>query len=301
MASRRGIADEVDALGRLVELGDEHRRATVVEHEPVLGVGLIGLAQRAHHVPAGDVDDVDLPGLACPAPAVDDHGRRFGAGGLRVLGVTASAEERGGDHNGQNGHNRSKAAGHEPQSVRRIGGPTVIGPKLSVPMPEIALAAESGRVTGSRSSSRLRHSGRIPGVVYGHGTDPLSISIEARALRNALSTDAGLNALLEIQVDGAKHLTLAKAIQRHPVRNTVLHVDFQIVRRDEIMTVDVPINLIGEAVELHRAEGIVDQQLHALTLQTTPDKIPTHLEVDITNLLVGDTIRVSDIALPPGV
>src|SRR5215213_7970318 len=115
-------------------------------------------------------------------------------------------------------------------------------------MAEITLPVESGRPIGSRSSGRLRAAGKIPGVIYGHGIEPLPVSVEQRALRAALTTDAGLNALLNLQVDGASHLTLARELQRHPVRHNVIHVDFQIVRRDEVMSVDVPINLVGDAV-----------------------------------------------------
>src|SRR3982074_1581558 len=98
-------------------------------------------------------------------------------------------------------------------------------------MAEITLLAEAGRPTGSRPSNRLRSAGRIPGVIYGHGTDPMAISGNGRHLRTALTPQAGLNALLSLQLDGKTHLTLAREIQRHPVRHTVTHVDFQIVRR----------------------------------------------------------------------
>ncbi|MDQ3569312.1 MAG: 50S ribosomal protein L25 [Actinomycetota bacterium] len=168
-------------------------------------------------------------------------------------------------------------------------------------MPEIKLAAEVGRATGSRSSGRLRAAGRIPGVIYGHGAEPTPVAVEGRALRSALTTDAGLNALLDLQVDGASHLTVARDIQRDPVRGTVIHVDFQIVRRDEVIAAEVPVNLVGEAEELHRADGVVDHQLFTLTVNATPGRIPNDIEIDISGLAVGDTIRVGDIALPEGV
>ncbi|MDQ3574209.1 MAG: 50S ribosomal protein L25 [Actinomycetota bacterium] len=168
-------------------------------------------------------------------------------------------------------------------------------------MPEIKLAAEVGRATGSRSSGRLRAAGRIPGVIYGHGAEPTPVAVEGRALRSALTTDAGLNALLDLQVDGASHLTVARDIQRDPVRGTVIHVDFQIVRRDEVIAADVPVNLVGEAEELHRADGVVDHQLFTLTVNATPGRIPNDIEIDISGLAVGDTIRVGDIGLPEGV
>lgn len=168
-------------------------------------------------------------------------------------------------------------------------------------MPEITLTAEPNRVTGSRSSGRSRREGKIPAVVYGHGIDPLSVSIDGRELRAALTTDAGLNALLELQLDGAKHLTMAKAIQRDPRRNTVIHVDFQIVSRDEIVTAEVAVELVGEAEEVQRGGGVVDQSLFNLTVHATPDKIPHQIDIDISELKIGDSIRVADLKLPEGV
>ncbi len=138
-------------------------------------------------------------------------------------------------------------------------------------------------------------------MIYGHGAEPTPVAVEGRALRSALTTDAGLNALLDLQVDGASHLTVARDIQRDPVRGTVIHVDFQIVRRDEVIAAEVPVNLVGEAEELHRADGVVDHQLFTLTVNATPGRIPNDIEIDISGLAVGDTIRVGDIALPEGV
>jgi large subunit ribosomal protein L25 len=168
-------------------------------------------------------------------------------------------------------------------------------------MPEITLKADVGRPTGSRPAGRLRTEGKIPGVVYGHGMDPLAVAVDGRELRHALTTEAGLNALLALDVAGTTHLTMAREIQRHPVRNTVVHVDFQIVRRDEVVSADVPISLVGEAIEVHRNDGVVEQQLFNLTVHATPGSIPSHLEVDISGLNVGDAVRVGDVRLPSGV
>lgn len=168
-------------------------------------------------------------------------------------------------------------------------------------MAEITLLVESGRPTGSRPSGRLRAGGKIPGVVYGHGIDPLPVTVDQRALRAALTTDAGLNALLNLQVDGASHLTLARELQRHPVRHNVIHVDFQIVRRDEVMSVDVPVSLVGDAVQVHRADGVIDQQVFSLTVQATPALIPNSIDIDISGLTIGDAVRVADLSLPRGV
>jgi large subunit ribosomal protein L25 len=168
-------------------------------------------------------------------------------------------------------------------------------------MAEITLRAETGRPIGSRAANRLRAAGKIPGVVYGHGSDPLPIAIEGRALRAALSGEAGLNALLNLELGGTTQLAMAKDIQRDNVRGVVSHVDFLIVSRDEVITADVPVNLVGEADEVHRGDGVVSHELFSLTVHAKPGDLPNSIDVDITDMQIGDAIRVDDLALPSGV
>lgn len=168
-------------------------------------------------------------------------------------------------------------------------------------MAEITLIAEPGRAIGTPESKRLRATGRIPAVVYGQGGAATPVSVNARELRLALSGDAGTNQLLDLQVGAERHLTLARVIQRHPVRNTVVHIDFQIVRRDEMISVDVPIILTGEAKAVAQEQGMVEHQLTTLTVQSNPGNIPNEISIDVTDLKIGDTIRVSDLLLPSGV
>ncbi len=168
-------------------------------------------------------------------------------------------------------------------------------------MEEVVLTAEAGRVTGSSTARRLRGAGKIPAVLYGHGVDPQPLAVEGRDLRLALNHEAGLNALISLDVDGSRHLAMARQLQKDPVRGTVSHVDFVIVRRDEVVTVDVPVRLEGEATLVHREDGLVEQQLFSLTVRATPSAIPSHIEVDISELGIGDAIRVSDLKMPDGV
>jgi large subunit ribosomal protein L25 len=168
-------------------------------------------------------------------------------------------------------------------------------------MPETILHAEIGRPLGSRPSRRLRHDGKIPGVVYGHGTEPVPVAVVARDLRVALSGESGSNTLLSLVAGEQTFLTLAREMQRHPVRGTVTHVDFQIVRRDEIIAAEVPVTLIGEALEVAHGDGLVDQQLFTLPVRAKPADIPTVVEVDVTSLTIGGAIRIADLALPSGV
>ena len=168
-------------------------------------------------------------------------------------------------------------------------------------MPETTLTAHTGRDIGSSSTRRLRTEGKIPGVVYGHGTDPIPVAVVAREFQVAMSGEAGLNTLLSLNVDGTDHLTLARDIQHHPVRNTVTHVDFLIVRRDELISAEVTINLVGEPIEVQHGDGIVDQQLFTLAIKAKPADIPPSVDIDITSLTIGGALHVSDIAIPAGV
>jgi large subunit ribosomal protein L25 len=165
-------------------------------------------------------------------------------------------------------------------------------------MPEITLVAEPGRRTGSPESRRLRALGRIPAVIYGHGVSGLLVSVDGRDLRHALSGDAGLNQLLSIEVGSDTHLAMARVLQRDPVRHTVVHIDFQVVRRDEVVTADVPLVLVGDAKAVEQEQGLVEQPLQSLAVRATPADIPSSIEVDITALEIGATIKVSDLTLP---
>jgi large subunit ribosomal protein L25 len=168
-------------------------------------------------------------------------------------------------------------------------------------MSEVTLVAEPGRITGSAPSGRLRTEGRIPGVVYGHGIAPLSVSVNRKELRAVLHTDAGHNAVINLTIGGDKHLTIVKDLQRHPVRNEVVHIDFLVVNRNEVVTVDVPIVISGDAAAVRLGNGTVDQQLHTLSVHTTPGNIPNEIAIDVSDLTIGDHIRVGDLPLPSGV
>jgi large subunit ribosomal protein L25 len=168
-------------------------------------------------------------------------------------------------------------------------------------MAEIPLVVESGRGHGTAESRRLRAAGKIPAIVYGHGIDPISIAVDGRALRTALGSESGTNALLRLELDDGQHLALAREIQRHPVRHTVTHVDFQVVSRDEIVQAEVTLTLVGEAVEVAHADGTVDQELFTITVKAKPGDIPSHLEIDISGLGLGDIVRLAELELPDGV
>jgi len=161
------------------------------------------------------------------------------------------------------------------------------------------LVAETGRTLGSRSTKRLRAAGKIPGVLYGRGTPPTPLAVDARELRASLRGDHGINAVLTLEVDGTEHVAMARDIQRHVTRGTVSHVDFLVVDRNVSVTVDVPVNLVGES--LLGASAMVDVVTSSLTINAKPESIPAAIEVDQSQLKVGTQVLVKDLVLPEGV
>lgn len=165
----------------------------------------------------------------------------------------------------------------------------------------IILTAETGREPGSRSSSRLRADGLVPAVVYGLGRDAQSVTVPWSDLRRALMTDAGINALITLKVGDTTDLAIVKDMQRHPVRRNVMHVDFLRVDPNALVAIEVPIVLVGEATKVESRRGIVDQPLKTLTVKAKPDDIPSSLELDVSDLDLGDSLTVADLVFPAGV
>lgn len=165
---------------------------------------------------------------------------------------------------------------------------------------QITLTAETGRPIGSRSSRRLRAEGKVPAVVYGADTDPTAIAVAWSDLRAALITDAGMNALITLDVDGDERLTIVKDMQRHPVRRNVTHVDFIVIDRDKPIDVDVPI-VLAETEDDHLKGLVIDQNMFMLAVSAKPGTIPNEFVVDLGPLTVDEPIRAGQIELPPGV
>lgn len=162
------------------------------------------------------------------------------------------------------------------------------------------LVATTGRSSGSAASRRLRRDEKIPAVIYGQGMTPISIIIERRDLRLALSGAAGSNTILDISVDGKMYPAVIKDLQRHPVRRTVAHVDFLSINMSAELTIAVPVHLVGEAKAVIAEGGLVDASSDTIDIVTTPANMPSEISIDISNMKPGDVIRLSSIILPPG-
>lgn len=168
-------------------------------------------------------------------------------------------------------------------------------------MADLVLNTEEKTTIGSRSSRRLRRDGKVPGVLYGLGQDPEIFSVDYGDLRGALTTDAGLNALIQLSVNGTNQLSILKTLQRHPVKDEVIHVDFVRVDPNQELAVEVPIVLEGVAKKVTDQNGMVDQTMFSLSVLSLPDSIPNELTADVSELEINDAIRVSDVVLPEGV
>jgi large subunit ribosomal protein L25 len=166
-------------------------------------------------------------------------------------------------------------------------------------MSEYKLTAQRRAESGKGPARRARATGRVPAVLYGHGMDPVHLSVDAREFGHALRTGAGSNVLIELTVGRATHLALPKEIQRHPVRGSFVHVDFLAVRRGETVQVRVPVHLVGEAPGV-REGGIADQDLHQVTVEAEVTAVPTAIEADVSGLEIGDVLRVADLKAPEG-
>ena len=167
-------------------------------------------------------------------------------------------------------------------------------------MPTV-LNAQTGRPTGSSASRRLRRENQIPGVLYGHGMDPLSVAVDRRELRLAIAGAAGFNTVLDLTVDGRVYPAIVKELQRHPVRRTVAHIDFIQVNLDEQITVAVPLRLEGEATAVVQNNGLVDPAVDSIEVVTTPRTIPDEFVIDITDFDIDTVVRLSDVPMPAGV
>ena len=168
-------------------------------------------------------------------------------------------------------------------------------------MADLVLNTEEKTTIGSRSSRRLRRDGKVPGVLYGLGQDPEIFSVDYGDLRGALTTDAGLNALIQLSVNGTNQLSILKTLQRHPVKDEVIHVDFVRVDPNQELAVEVPIVLEGVAKKVTDQNGMVDQTMFSLSVLSLPNSIPNELTADVSQLEINDAIRVSDVVLPEGV
>lgn len=162
------------------------------------------------------------------------------------------------------------------------------------------LSATSRADTGKGVARKLRAAGRIPGVIYGHAREPLSLSLDTHTFELLLEKVYYRTTVFELDLDGTKSNALIREIQRHPYKKEILHVDFQELVAGEKVTVRVPLAFVGSSVGVKEG-GIIDQIMHELAIRVDPMAIPGKIEIDVTTLAIGRSIHVGDVKVPEGV
>jgi large subunit ribosomal protein L25 len=165
----------------------------------------------------------------------------------------------------------------------------------SFTVPEVRIAAEPRTEFGKGPARRERRAGRVPAVLYGHGTDPRHVSLPGHDVLLALRT---ANVLIRLEgLPGGSQLALPKAVQRDAIRGSVEHVDLIMVRRGEKVTVEIPVTVTGDVAP----DGLLDQQLVQIAVDAEATHIPPGIEVDIEGMAIGASIHAGDLKLPTGV
>lgn len=155
--------------------------------------------------------------------------------------------------------------------------------------------------SGKGPARTLRSAGQIPGVVYGHAREPQPLTLDTREFEKLLSHISAESTVIELSLGGQTTKTLIREIQRHPFKRQILHVDFQELVAGEKVQVNIPIVLIGIPEGVRASGGVMDQTLRELSIRVDPSSIPDHIEVDVSGVLIGHSIHVSELQLPEGV
>ena len=156
--------------------------------------------------------------------------------------------------------------------------------------------------SGSRPARRMRRDGQIPAVVYGKDVETQAVAIDRRALYGVLHTDAGFNAIINLDIEGGESiLTVAREVQRDPVRGDITHLDFIKVSLDIEIEAEVGIEFVGTPLGVKEDGGFIETVETSVMLMALPTAIPTSIEVDISDLGIGDTLKVADLPELDGV
>jgi large subunit ribosomal protein L25 len=162
-------------------------------------------------------------------------------------------------------------------------------------VPEVRIVAEPRTEFGKGPARRIRSAGRVPAVLYGHGTETRHVTLPGHQLLMALKTP---NVLIQVEgLSDRPQLTLPKAVQRDPIRGYIEHVDLILVRRGEKVTVEIPVQVTGEV----EPGGLLDQQMVRLTVEAEATNIPQGIAVDVQGMEIGAAVNAGDLDLPSGV
>ena len=168
---------------------------------------------------------------------------------------------------------------------------------------DVELIAAPRREKGKEAVKKIKRHGRIPAVIYGHAFEPLPVSLDERSFRALMRRERGLHGLLSLKLEGAdegEHMVVVKEVQRHPIKDHILHVDFQRIRSDEKLHAVVSLRFEGEPVGV-KAGGILQHYLYEVTVECYPKDLPEEITVDVSGLNLKENLRVSQLPRLEGV
>ena len=166
---------------------------------------------------------------------------------------------------------------------------------------EIVAATPREGKFNKNAARRVRMKGRIPAVVYGAAEPAVAIEVDPKQIQKILHSDSGHNSIFDLEITGsdisggAKTKAMIVDWQYEPIKGTLIHIDLKRIALDKVITVEVPIQLVGTAIGVKNQGGILDQVLRELEIECLPGDIPSHIDVDVTNMSMGDVLRVSDL------
>ncbi len=164
-------------------------------------------------------------------------------------------------------------------------------------MPRLTVESQIRQEFGKNANRRLRAAGRVPGIVYGRNMEPVAVSVDPKDLDRILLSDTGHNTIFTLNYQDQERDVLIRAHQRDPVGEEFLHADFMAVSMDRTMAFDVPVEIVGTAEGVKMHGGILDLVVREIHLECLPGNLPDHIRVDVTDLQIGDSVRVEQLDL----
>jgi large subunit ribosomal protein L25 len=170
---------------------------------------------------------------------------------------------------------------------------------------QVKLKAQKRTLVGRNAVKRIREKGLVPGVIYGSNQQPMPLEVDSRQLSTVLAHASSEHILVELEIvdgdQGTNKLVLIQEVQHHPLKRDLVHVDFHAVSATEKITSAVPIETTGEALGVRTFGGLLEHSLRTLEVQCYPQDLPGIVQIDVTNLNIGETLHVRDLQLPAGV
>ncbi len=162
----------------------------------------------------------------------------------------------------------------------------------------VQLAAEPRAASRKKGAKALRKSGRVPAILYGHGSEPRAVSVGGFELERLLERIQAESTIVEVTLGTRALKALIREVQRHPLKPGILHVDFQEIHADEKIRLEIHVHLVGTPEGVRNQGGVLDQVLRTVEIEVLPADIPEHVELDVSALMIGKSLHVSDLAIP---